>query len=234
MPRITMSHSVRLALCFLMIAGAIALFPKMTRSKHAASDYVFSGVTARITTDPHPLREGQRLSIDFTVGWAGDTFPGWRPCHFEVFAADGSLMGEEVRNVADWSAEPSEAGLDIPLVEGAEGKDPETAQIVCEPTRLDDPRGTYQASNAQIRRDPQFDGDLRSFALTFDSAWRGVGLSGVNACQARVRGDQGSIMFVQDFNLSTVRPSEQVEYRFLAPFDVEEDPSTVSIACQPR
>jgi hypothetical protein len=98
-----------------------------THGSDGPSTYAFSDIEAGPSK-----AEPQDLAITFTVAWSSDEYPGVHRCGYRALAADGSVVGEQVRLEA-W--QPGRWYHDVP-------GDPEvtvSGEVWCEPERLDTP-----------------------------------------------------------------------------------------------
>lgn len=136
-----------------------------------------------------------------------------------------------------------------PRGRSSRGDFPNSAEIFCEPERLDDPDGYYEVSNVRLIQvddlitrgrsqkggpvDDQAwtDGGLR---LQFRSEWVGDLESGVNMCVARVIGTRGGVLFDYEFSFSTARRVEEgARVRISPPKDVTGEATSADITCVP-
>lgn len=101
-------------------------------------------------------QDSSHVTVEYDYSWAGIDFPGWRSCVWTVSASDGTLVAQ--KNVDLMGLQPSYGGklIDIPVVAGADGSSPSTAEVTCNPLRLDQGDGRYEISDVQVRASSDF------------------------------------------------------------------------------
>lgn len=215
--------------------AAVLVLSSVLATTWAAPDggYVFSNLTVQ-PREGTPDAPGGRpdLTVGYATAWTGDEFPGWRACVIEVLGEDGAVIAEKTIEMFDVTRAPSSRSTEVEMLPGAEHRRPERVEGECSGPRLDEPDGEYEISDVRIRPDPMSPDDSRTFELSFDEAWTGGGVPGVETCVATVTDDSGETLFEHRFNFSDGRGGrDDAKVRIVTDEPVERDPVGAELVC---
>lgn len=181
-------------------------------SGYAISDVHIAGVN------------GDVADVRFSIGWAGDRFPGFRPCTVTVFNSDGNTVGEKsLKKVSNEKPAPDSLSADVPVTGSAH-----SAEVRCH-ERLDDPNGQYQISDITVERPSQ---DSSEILMAFRYRWVGSGMPGLAECHIEVL-DDGQVVVEDDTTFRSEAEEGATERSMTAPADYEGQPSEATVECVP-
>lgn len=193
------------------------------------SNYQVSVIETEVEADPVTGNEILgKARIWHRVNWTSDTFPGWHRCTTTVFGTDGSVVGRDsglLSSLADGNVASGVVSVSA---------SPSSAEIVCDPERLDvgEPYA-YAFRNVHVR-------SVLPLTVGFEAVWLGPAHPGVVACDVEVYGSGGDILGRTRTNLSAGTVSTgPIEIDF-APDEVQGDvysadagDLTARFECQP-
>lgn len=216
---------IRLLVLVVLMAGSMY---SVARSQ--TDGYSFSGIRV-VGVD----QETDEALIEYDLAWESPaSYPGFRRCTWEVKDGAGFVLGTATSALNGLANAYEDSTVLVRLDSGeAYERHDLHASVACQPGRLDPPAGRYVVTNPRAERAPEFEGDLRSFLVTFDQRWEGGGKPGVQACDAIIR-SRGPETAIHEFDLyvdGSVPP--QIEMRVILDEEFTSDPDGVTIRCVP-
>ena len=200
---------------------AVAMASVVMWDEAARSDetgYTFSNVRV-FQVDPSHAR------VVYDYAWATDEFPGWRTCTWTVYGPDGGAIGATTNDLM---------GLDDQYVDKEKLVNvsgvPTSADVSCEPGRLDSSSG-YTIEEVRATRRGN---DPRGVTVMFAATWAGSGRPGAVSCTAVVKDQEGDVLTTQDFDFAMVaRENRGLTHSWLTPEPLDERPATADLRCAP-
>lgn len=153
------------------------------------------------------------VSITYAVRWTGDTYPGEHDCAWLARDANDAIVAMVMGQLASMMPNGHIHPIVVPLF----GAEPTSAEVLCDPTRVDTPVA-YEISRERV---------TNSLEIEYDMVWpQDIHLPaypGENACGSGVLTSDGRILLGQGFTLSAPPGT----YRTDLPRDALDGGSTV-------
>lgn len=196
-----------------------------------APGYVFSDIGVGYA--PHPVTgqdDPSTARVTYTYAWQG-SFPGAMLCEFTVRSSDGTIVGSKEAGFTGLDPQRAGAFTDV-AVAGM----PASAEISCDPGRLDDASGRFEVSKVDVeqQRGPGGRANPRAVRLGLTARWTGGGDPAPQECLATVRGESGDVLFRDSFVLTSRSPVIRgAQTTLLADRDLPESATSASMSCEP-
>jgi len=227
----------------------LSLSPLAKRSQAPASatpsdpivsgNYVFTDIRIEPWIDPVTGQADlQMVGLTWHVAWADDRFPGVHDCKWSVLDADGIEIGTESHQMEMDTSSSGSGSHAMPMDVSGDPGGAATAQITCDPARLDTPVG-YDISNERVLRTWVERGAVLGVEVGFDVGWpvQPPAYPGTNWCQVTLALPTGEEVGHGTFSLSV--PAGPVSYRVsrndFADFNAIPDPRVLDayVSCVP-
>lgn len=142
----------------------------------------------------------QGVKVRFEVAWdKEDGFPGTRNCEWTVFNESGDVIGRTSSTLTSMEAVPDAIYKEM-FVEAGERVG--NAAISCDPTRLDNPAGSFEFSGVHVVTPSS--NQASDLDVFFKHGWTGGGLPTPQKCEIDVFDESGELLFKSPRNFHSV------------------------------